>query len=145
MSRVLLDDMVWSGELVGEQLGQCSGLVIRWKKSLFRDVHGHDQDRASSSRRQNFMFSTAALAQYGFHENGRDSNLEDMSPATPIDSSNPEGSSPMTHGSESSVGNLQDLDGFAPEGPRRRYSIETRRRRMPNPRERGEPRSLKGH
>ena len=38
-----------------------------------------------------FTFSTAAMAQYDFHEDYRDFNLDDMSPAMLIDSSNPEG------------------------------------------------------
>ena len=31
--RVMLleDNMHWTGELVGERLGQCKGLIIRWK------------------------------------------------------------------------------------------------------------------
>ena len=66
-----------------------------------------------------------------------------MSPPTPADSRNQKGSSPMTQGCESNVGNFQELDGFASEGPRRRYSIDNCRSRMPNPRERGEPRSEK--
>ena len=40
----VVDEMVWTGKLVGERLGQCLGLFIRWKKSLLLDVHGHDED-----------------------------------------------------------------------------------------------------
>ena len=85
-------DNVWLSHTVGKPLSQ--------------DVHGNDQDRVSSSRRENFTFSTTAMALYDFHKDDRHSNLDDMSLATLVDSSNPEGSFPMKQGSESSVGNL---------------------------------------
>jgi hypothetical protein len=28
-----LEESVWTGEIVGERLGQCVGLVIRWKRA----------------------------------------------------------------------------------------------------------------
>jgi hypothetical protein len=35
------DGSVWTGEIVGEQLGQlCVGLVIRWKRALLRTCRG---------------------------------------------------------------------------------------------------------
>jgi hypothetical protein len=29
----VLDESVWTGEIVGERLGQCVGFVIRWRKA----------------------------------------------------------------------------------------------------------------
>jgi hypothetical protein len=29
----VLDESVWTGEIVGEQLGQCVGFVIRWRRA----------------------------------------------------------------------------------------------------------------
>jgi hypothetical protein len=34
------DGSVWTGKIVGERLGQCVGLVIRWKGSLLRNLEG---------------------------------------------------------------------------------------------------------
>jgi hypothetical protein len=34
------DGSVWIGEIVGERLGQCIGLVIRWKRALLQIVEG---------------------------------------------------------------------------------------------------------
>jgi hypothetical protein len=34
------DGSVWTGKIVGERLGQCIGLVIRWKRALLQIVEG---------------------------------------------------------------------------------------------------------
>jgi hypothetical protein len=45
--RVLAESM-WIGEIVGERLGQCVGLIIRWKRADVRSVPGGTSTVAES-------------------------------------------------------------------------------------------------
>jgi hypothetical protein len=36
----VLDESMWTGEIVGERLGQCVGFVIRWRRANVRSVSG---------------------------------------------------------------------------------------------------------
>jgi hypothetical protein len=56
------DGSVWTGEIVGERLGQCVGLVIRWKRSLLRNLEGRWDSLGESSEGQNFSFPALVVA-----------------------------------------------------------------------------------
>jgi hypothetical protein len=38
----VLEESVWTGEIVGEWLGQCVGFVIRWRKAVILGVHNYN-------------------------------------------------------------------------------------------------------
>jgi hypothetical protein len=61
---------VWTGEILGERLGQCAGLVIRWRRAVVRNVEGGRSSTVESSEGQNFSFP--AIVQLGseFEEDG---------------------------------------------------------------------------
>jgi hypothetical protein len=45
----VLEESVWTGEIVGERLGQCVGFVIRWRRVDVRSVLGGMSSVAESS------------------------------------------------------------------------------------------------
>jgi hypothetical protein len=45
----VLDESVWTGEIVGERLGQCVGFVIRWRRADVRSVSGGTSSVVESS------------------------------------------------------------------------------------------------
>ena len=44
------DGIVWTGKIVGEWLGQCIGLVIRWKKALLQSIEEKQVSIGESSK-----------------------------------------------------------------------------------------------
>jgi hypothetical protein len=52
----VLEESVWTGEIVGEWLGQCVGFVIRWRRADVRSVSGRTSSVAESGAGQNFSF-----------------------------------------------------------------------------------------
>jgi hypothetical protein len=44
----VLEQFVWTGEIVGERLGQCVGFVIRWRRADVRSVSGGTYSVAES-------------------------------------------------------------------------------------------------
>jgi hypothetical protein len=44
----VLDESIWTGEIVGERLGQCVGFVIRWRRANVRSVSGGTSSVAES-------------------------------------------------------------------------------------------------
>jgi hypothetical protein len=59
---------VWIGEIMGERLGQCAGLVIRWKRTLLQIVEGRRVSIGESSEGQNFSFPTLIMPEFEFEE-----------------------------------------------------------------------------
>jgi hypothetical protein len=62
------DGSVWTGEIVEERLGQCVGLIIRWKRSLLRNLEGRRVSLGESSEGQNFSFPALVVPEYEFDE-----------------------------------------------------------------------------
>jgi hypothetical protein len=54
----VLDESVWTGEIVGERLGQCVGCVICWRRVDVRSVSAGTSTIAESGAGQNFSFSS---------------------------------------------------------------------------------------
>jgi hypothetical protein len=53
----VLDESVWTGEIVGERLGQCVGFVIRWRRADVRSVSGGTVQRCGFWCRAELFFS----------------------------------------------------------------------------------------
>jgi hypothetical protein len=62
------DGSVWTGKIVGERLGQCVGLVIRWKRSLLRNLEGSRVSLRESNEGQFFSFPALVVPEYDFDE-----------------------------------------------------------------------------
>ena len=65
----VLDESVWTREIVEEWLGQCVGFVIRWKRADVRSVSGGTSSIAEFGAGQNFSFPSPARSDFEFeHE-----------------------------------------------------------------------------
>jgi hypothetical protein len=62
----VLHESVWTGEIVGERLGQCVGFVIRWRRADVRSVSEGTSSVAESDARQNFSFPYPAGSDFEF-------------------------------------------------------------------------------
>jgi hypothetical protein len=133
------DGSVWTGKIVGERLGQCIGLVIRWKRALLRTVEGRWVSVGESNEGQNFSFPALVVPEFEF-EKGDTSITYDNAPPLPKGSFSSAGNtSPLTEGSHSNTGILPIVDGLPTDRQSRRYSMQNRCRRAMTPREKGEP------
>lgn len=139
----VVDGTAWTGELVGEQLQQCLGLVIRWERAHIRAAEPVIATSVESGEGQNFSFQTVVAPQYEFHEEDISLNPSDDSPNTPLQSSSRDGVSPATQESQCSLDNMTCIEGLPVERPRRKYSMQNRRRHEQPLRDRREARSQK--
>jgi hypothetical protein len=64
----VLDESVWTWEIVGERLGQCVGFVIHWRKANVRSVLGGTSSIAESGVGQNFSFPSPAGSNFEFED-----------------------------------------------------------------------------
>jgi hypothetical protein len=64
----VLDESVWTWEIVGEQLSQCVGFVIRWRRVDVRSVSGGTSSITSSGAGQNFSFPSPAGSDFEFED-----------------------------------------------------------------------------
>jgi hypothetical protein len=55
-------------EIVGEQLSQCVGFVIRWRRVDVRSVSGGTSSITSSGAGQNFSFPSPAGSDFEFED-----------------------------------------------------------------------------
>jgi hypothetical protein len=125
----VLDESMWTGEIVGERLGQCVGFVIRWKRADVQSVLGGTSSVAESGAGQNFSFPSPIGSDFEFED-------EDTSNG---DSSDPfhreEGTSairsmsPMTEASQCTAGTVPVPDGLPRGEQNRRYSMRNRHTR----------------
>jgi hypothetical protein len=76
----VLDESVWTGEIVGEWLGQCVGFVIRWRRADVLSVLGGTSSIAKSGAGQNFSFPSPAGSDFEF-ENKDTSNGDSSDPS----------------------------------------------------------------
>jgi hypothetical protein len=119
----VLDESVWTGEIVGERLGQCVGFVIRWRRANVRSVSGGTSSVAESGARQNFSFPSPGRSDFEFED--EDTGNEESS-----DPSHREGGtsaarsmSPMMEASQCTAGTVPVPDGLPIGGQSRRYSM----------------------
>jgi hypothetical protein len=119
----VLDDSVWTGEIVGERLSQCVGFVIRWRRANVRSVSGGTSSVAESGAGQNFSFPSPTGSDFEF-ENEDIGNGDSSDPSHREEGTSAARSmSPMTEASQCTAGTIQVLDGLPIGGQSRRYSM----------------------
>jgi hypothetical protein len=64
----VLHESVWTGEIVGERLGQCVGFVIHWRRADVRSVSGGTSSIAESGAGQNFSFLSPIGSDFEFED-----------------------------------------------------------------------------
>src|SRR5450759_2522824 len=95
----VLEESVWTGEIVGERLGQCVGMVIRWRRADVRRVSGGMSSVGESGAGQNFSFPSVAGSDFEFEDEytGNGNSTEPFHREE--DSSGTRSMSPMTEAS----------------------------------------------
>jgi hypothetical protein len=119
----VLDESMWTGEIVGEWLGQCVGFVIRWRRADVRSISGGTFSIAESGAGQNFSFPSPAGSDFEFEDedigNGDSSNPSHHEEGTSAVRS----MSPMTEASQCTAGTVPVPDGLPIGRQSRRYSM----------------------
>jgi hypothetical protein len=119
----VLNESVWTREIIGERLGQCVGFVIRWRRADVRSVLGGTSSVAESDARQNFSFPSLGRSDFEFEDedtgNGDSSDPSHREEGTSATRS----MSPMTEASQGTVGTVPVHDGLPIGGQSRRYSL----------------------
>ena len=122
-------ESMWTGEIVGERLGQCVGLVIRWRRAEVRSVSGGMSSVGESGARQNFSFPSVARSEFEF-EDEETSNRDLTDPShCEEDSSGTQSMSPMTEASQCIASTVPVPDGLPIVRQSKRYSMRNRQSR----------------
>jgi hypothetical protein len=120
---------VWTGEIVGERLGQCVGFVIRWRRANVRSVSGGTSSVAESSVGQNFSFSSPGRSDFEFEDEDT-GNRDSSDPSHREEGTSATRSmSPLTEASQYTAGMVPISDGLPIGGQSRRYSMHNRHTR----------------
>jgi hypothetical protein len=122
---------VWTGEIVGERLGQCVGFVIRWRRADVRSVLGGMSSVAESGAGQNFSSPSPAGSDFEFEDEDT-SNGDSSDPSHREEGTSAARSmSPMTEASQFTAGTVPVPvpDRLPTCGQNRRYSICNRHTR----------------
>lgn len=126
------DALHWTGEIVGERLGMCVGLIIRWHKSYLRAIameptiqNGEDVLNGSQTP------PVRRLAQeFDFHDNFNTPGSTDRSRRSSIASNPVDENSPFSQSTPSNIRDLPHVDGLIHvRAARRPYSMQNRRSR----------------
>ena len=122
----VLEESMWTGEIVGEWLGQCVGLVIRWRRVEVRSVSGGMSSVRESGARQNFSFPSVAGSEFEFKDEDT-SNGDSTDPShCEEDSSGTRSMSPMTEASQCIANTVPVPDGLPIVRQSKRYSMHNR-------------------
>jgi hypothetical protein len=125
----VLEESVWTGEIVGERLGQCIGLVIRWRTADVRSVPGGTSTVAESGAGQNFSFPSPTRSDFEFEDEDT-SNGDSSYPSHREEGTSATRSmSPMTEASQCTARTVPVPDGLPTSGQSRRYSMRNRHTR----------------
>jgi hypothetical protein len=119
----VLDESVWTGEIVGERLGQCVGFVIYWRRANVRSVLGGTSNVAKSGAGQNFSFPSPGRSDFEFED--EDTGNGDLSDPSHREEGTSEARSmsPMMEASQCNAGTVPVPDGLPIGGQSRRYSM----------------------
>jgi hypothetical protein len=125
----VLDESVWTGEIVGERLGQCVGFVIRWRRTDVRSVSGGTSSVAESGAGQNFSFPSPGRSDFEFED--EDTCNGDLSDPSHREegTSTARSMSPMMEASKCTAGTVLVPEGLPIGGQSRRYSMRNRHTR----------------
>jgi hypothetical protein len=108
----VLDEFVWTGEIVGERLGQCVGFVIRWRRADVRTISGGTSTVAESGTGQNFSFPSPRRSNFEFEDEDT-GNRDSSDPSHREEGTSATRSmSPMTEASQCTVGTVPVPDGL---------------------------------
>lgn len=125
------DALHWTGEVVGERLGLCMGLIIRWNRSSVRFVTIEPNIPSALSEDGSQTSPTRMLApEFDFHQRfntptSTESFQRSTQASNPIDEN-----SPFSQGTPSNIRDLPHVEGLTYVRPARRpYSMQNRRRR----------------
>jgi hypothetical protein len=119
----VVDESVWTVEILGERLGQCAGLVIRWRRAAIRNVEGGRSSAMESSEGQNFSFPTTVQLGLEFEEEGI-SNDGSSGPSNPeVLISGAGSTSPNPSPSHSTADRVPVVDGLPPGRQSTAYSM----------------------
>jgi hypothetical protein len=112
----VLDESVWTGEIVGERLGQCGGFVICWRRVDVRSVSGRTSSIVESGAGQNFSFPSPVGSNFEFKDedtcNEDSSNPSHREEGTSVARS----MSPMMEASQCIAGTVPVPDGLPTGG-----------------------------
>jgi hypothetical protein len=119
----VLDESMWTWEIVGEWLSQYVGFVIRWRRADVRSVSGGTSSVAESGAGQNFSFPFPGRSDFEFKDEDT-GNGDSSDPSHREEGTNAARSmSPMTEASQCTTGTVLVLDGLPIGGQSRRYSM----------------------
>jgi hypothetical protein len=125
----VLDESVWTGEIVGERLGQCVGFVIRWRRANARSVSGGTSSVAESGVGQNFSFPSLGRSDFEFEDEDT-GNRDSSDPSHREEGTSATRSmSPLTEASQCTAHTVTVPDGLPIGGQSRRYSMRNRHTR----------------
>jgi hypothetical protein len=125
----VLDESVWTGEIVGEQLGQCVGFIIRWRRADIRSISGGTSIVAESGTGQNLSFPSPIGSDFEFEDEDT-GNGDSSDPSYHEEGTSAVRSiSPMTEASQCTAGTIPVPDGLPIGGQSRRYSMRNRHTR----------------
>jgi hypothetical protein len=125
------DALHWTGEVIGERLGLCMGLIIRWNRSSIRVVAiepnipsalGEDRSQSSPTRMM--------APEFDFHERFNTPSSTERSRRSSQASNPVDENSPFFQCTPSNIRDLPHVEGLTHVRPTRRpYSMQNRRRR----------------
>jgi hypothetical protein len=112
----VLEESVWTEEIVGGRQGQCVGFVIHWRRANVRSVSGGTSSIAESGTGQNFSFPSSTWSDFEFEDedtcNGDSSDPSHREEGT----SAARCMSPMTEASQCTAGMVPVPDGLPTGG-----------------------------
>ena len=122
----VIGESVWTGEIVEEQLEQCIGSIIRWRRADVRSVSGGMSSIGESGARQNFSFPSLTRSDFEFEDGDTCNGDSSDPPHRKENSSGTRSMSPMTKASQCTRGSVPVLHGLPTVRQSRRYSMHNR-------------------
>ena len=119
----VLEESVWTKEIVGEQLGQYVGFVICWRKADVQSVSRGTSSVVESGAGLNFYFLSPARSDFEFKDEDT-CNVDSSDPSHHEEgTSKARRMSPMMEASQCTTGTVPVRYGLPTSGQSRRYSM----------------------
>ena len=119
----VLKESVWTGEIVGEQLGQCVGFAICWRRANVRIISGGTSTVGESGAGQNFSFPSLVGSDFDFEDEDTDNGDSNDPSHRGEDTSGAQSMSPMTEASQCSTCTVPVPDSLPTIRQSKRYSM----------------------
>ena len=121
----VIEESVWTREIVEKRLGQCIGFVIRWRRVNVQSVLGGTSSVGDSGVGQNFSFPSLAGSDFEFEDEDT-SNGNSSDPSHHEENSNRTRSmSPMTEASQCTRDTIPVPDGLPIVRQSRRFHAQS--------------------